>query len=92
MWYVTNCSRFSFHKQLVAQGMDAAYARKLLQYGLETTTEGLKHGGITNMMDRLSNPAKIKAFDMSEELKSKFYVHYSKNIWMTLLKVVSLQL
>jgi len=57
------------HKQLLAQGMDAAYARKLLQYGLETTTEGLKHGGITNMMDRLSNPAKIKAFDMSEELK-----------------------
>ena len=57
------------HKQLVAQGMDAAYARKLLQYGLETTTEGLKHGGITNMMDRLSNPAKILAFDMSVELK-----------------------
>jgi len=57
------------HKQLIANGMDAAYARKLLQYGLETTTEGLKHGGITNMMDRLSNPAKIKAFDMSEELK-----------------------
>ena len=30
------------HKQLIAQGVDAAYARKLLQYGLETTTEGLK--------------------------------------------------
>lgn len=57
------------HKQLVANGMDAAYARKLLQYGLETVTEGLKHGGITNMMDRLSNPAKVKAFDMSEEIK-----------------------
>lgn len=57
------------HQQLIAQGMDAAYARKLLQYGLETTTEGLKHGGITHMMDRLSNPAKIAAFDMSEELK-----------------------
>ncbi len=57
------------HQQLVALGMDAAYARKLLQYGIETTTEGLKHGGITNMMDRLSNPAKLKAFDMSEQLK-----------------------
>lgn len=57
------------HQQLIAQGMDAAYARKLLQYGLETVTEGLKHGGITNMMDRLSNPAKIKAYDMSEDLK-----------------------
>jgi len=57
------------HKQALALGMDAAYARKLIQYGLETVTEGLKHGGITNMMDRLSNPAKIRAFDMSEELK-----------------------
>ncbi len=57
------------HKQLLALGVDAAYARKLLQYGIETVTEGLKHGGITNMMDRLSNPAKIRAFDMSEQLK-----------------------
>jgi ketol-acid reductoisomerase len=29
----------------------------------------MKYGGITNMMDRLSNPAKIKAFELSEELK-----------------------
>lgn len=57
------------HKQLLAQGVDAGYARKLLQYGIEGVTEGLKYGGITNMMDRLSNPAKIKAFDMSLELK-----------------------
>ena len=35
----------------------------------ETITEALKHGGITNMMDRLSNPAKLKAFELSEELK-----------------------
>jgi ketol-acid reductoisomerase len=57
------------HQQLLNLGVDAAYARKLIQYGWETVTEGLKHGGITNMMDRLSNPAKIKAFDMAEELK-----------------------
>ena len=57
------------HQQLLNLGVDAAYARKLIQYGWETVTEGLKHGGITNMMDRLSNPAKIKAFDMEEELK-----------------------
>jgi len=57
------------HQQLVAQGMDAAYARKLIQYGWETVTEGLKHGGITNMLDRLSNPAKVRAFEMSVELK-----------------------
>jgi len=57
------------HQQMLKMGMDAAYARKLIQYGWETVTEGLKHGGITNMMDRLSNPAKIRAFEMSEQLK-----------------------
>ena len=55
--------------KMIEKGMDAAYASKLIQYGWETVTEGLKYGGITNMMDRLSNPAKIKAFELSEELK-----------------------
>jgi len=54
---------------MVEKGVDKAYASKLIQYGWETITEGLKQGGITNMMDRLSNPAKIKAFDLAEELK-----------------------
>ena len=58
----------SFDK-MVAEGIDASYAAKLIQYGWETITEALKHGGITNMMDRLSNPAKLKAFEISEELK-----------------------
>lgn len=55
--------------KMVASGIDASYAAKLVQYGWETITEALKHGGITNMMDRLSNPAKIKAFELSEQLK-----------------------
>lgn len=55
--------------KMVADGIDAGYAAKLIQYGWETITEALKHGGITNMMDRLSNPAKIVAFDMAEDLK-----------------------
>ncbi len=55
--------------KMVEKGVDAAYASKLIQYGWETITEGLKHGGITNMMDRLSNPAKIKAYGLAEELK-----------------------
>jgi len=54
---------------MVEEGIDANYASKLIQYGWETITEALKYGGITNMMDRLSNPAKIKAFELSEELK-----------------------
>ena len=56
-------------EKMVEKGIDPAYASKLIQHGWETVSEGLKQGGITNMMDRLSNPAKIKAFRVSEELK-----------------------
>tara|TARA_Y100001970_G_scaffold92871_1_gene117102 strand:- start:56752 stop:58161 length:1410 start_codon:yes stop_codon:yes gene_type:complete len=55
--------------KMVEKGINSAYAAKLVQYGWETITEALKHGGITNMMDRLSNSAKVKAFELSEELK-----------------------
>ncbi len=55
--------------KMVAEGIAPEYASKLIQYGWETITEGLKYGGITHMMDRLSNPSKIKAFELSEELK-----------------------
>ena len=55
--------------KMIEKGVNPGYASKLIQYGWETVTEGLKYGGITNMMDRLSNPAKIKAFELSEELK-----------------------
>jgi ketol-acid reductoisomerase len=61
-------SILSFNK-MVEKGIDKGYASKLIQFGWETITEGLKQGGITNMMDRLSNPAKIKAFELAEELK-----------------------
>ena len=62
-------SILSFDK-MVEKGIEPAYAAKLIQYGWETITEALKHGGITHMMDRLSNSAKIKAFELSEELKT----------------------
>ncbi|WP_036153909.1 ketol-acid reductoisomerase [Maribacter forsetii] len=55
--------------KMIEKGIDAGYASKLIQYGWETITEGMKYGGITHMMDRLSNPAKVKAFELSEELK-----------------------
>lgn len=55
--------------KMVEEGIEPAYASKLIQFGWETITEALKQGGVTNMMDRLSNPAKIKAFVLSEELK-----------------------
>jgi ketol-acid reductoisomerase len=55
--------------KMVEKGIDKGYAAKLIQYGWEVITESLKHGGITAMMDRLTNPAKVKAFELSEELK-----------------------
>ena len=55
--------------KMVELGVNPGYAEKLLQYGWETTSEALKHGGVTNLMDRLSNPAKIRAHELSLELK-----------------------
>jgi len=58
------------YDKMVAKGIDAGYAAKLVQNGWEVITESLKLGGITAMMDRLSNPAKIKAYILAEELKN----------------------
>ncbi|MDG2273512.1 MAG: ketol-acid reductoisomerase [Halioglobus sp.] len=65
--------------KMVEKGIDPEYASKLIQYGWETVTEGLKHGGITNMMDRLSNPAKIRAFHLAQELKVIMRPLYEKH-------------
>ena len=55
--------------KMIEKGIEGGYAASLIQYGWEVITEALKHGGISAMMDRLSNPAKIKAFELSTELK-----------------------
>lgn len=65
--------------KMVEEGIDAGYASRLIQFGWETITEALKYGGVTNMLDRLSNPAKIKAFDLSEELKVIMRPLYNKH-------------
>jgi ketol-acid reductoisomerase len=57
-----------FNKMIESE-IEPGYAAKLVQYGWEVITEALKQGGVSAMFDRLSNPAKIKAFDISEELK-----------------------
>lgn len=67
------------YDKMVEKGLDSGYASKLIQYGWETVTEGLKIGGITNMMDRLSNPAKIEAFELAEELKDIMRPLYQKH-------------
>ena len=65
---------------MVQNGIDPAYASKLIQYGWETITEALKHGGITNMMDRLNNSAKIEAFNLSEDLKDIMRPLFNKHM------------
>jgi len=57
------------YEKMIEKGIEPGYASKLVQHGWEVVAEGLKHGGITNMMDRLSNPAKIVANSLAEELK-----------------------
>jgi len=66
--------------KMVADGKSPAYAGKLIQFGWETITEALKYGGITNMMDRLSNPAKIKAFEMAAEMKTTLRPLFEKHM------------
>lgn len=68
------------YDKMVEKGIDPAYASKLMQHGWEVVSEGLKHGGITNMMDRLSNPAKIVADSLTQELKQIMAPLYQKHM------------
>ncbi len=65
--------------KMVEKGIDKAWASKFIQFGWETITEALKWGGITGMMDRLSNPAKLKAHALSLELKKIMGPLYRKH-------------
>ena len=65
--------------KMIEKGVDAGYASKLIQYGWEVVTEALKYGGVTNMLDRLSNPDKIVAFDLAEDLKTIMRPLYNKH-------------
>jgi len=58
------------YDKMIEKGIDPQFASKLVQYGWETITEALKHGGVTNMMDRLDNPSKILAEKLCQELKA----------------------
>jgi len=65
--------------KMVEEGIDAGWAAKFIQYGWEVITEALKYGGVSNMLDRLSNPAKLKAYDLAEELKQIMRPLYNKH-------------
>jgi len=65
--------------KLVEKGVDQAWAAKFVQYAWETITEALKFGGITLMMDRLTNPAKVRAHELAAELKTILAPLYRKH-------------
>ena len=66
--------------KMVSEGISAEYATKFLMHGWNVICEALKWGGITNMMDRLSNPAKIKANALSKQIKSLLAPLYQKHM------------
>ena len=68
------------YDKMIEKGIDSVYASKLVQHGWEVIAEGLKHGGIANMMDRLSNPAKLVANELSDELKDIMRDLYNKHM------------
>merc|ERR1712232_651189 len=65
--------------KMVENKIDPGYAAKLIQFGWETITEALKHGGISGMMNRLDNPSKLKCFELAEELKTIMRPLYRKH-------------
>ena len=66
--------------KMVKEGIEPGYAAKLVQYGWETLSEAMKWGGVTGMMNRLSNPAKLKAHALSKELKTIMSDLYKKQM------------
>lgn len=57
------------YEKLIKEKYNSGYSAKLIQYGWEVITESLKHGGITLMMNRLSNPSKIRAYNLCKTIK-----------------------
>jgi ketol-acid reductoisomerase len=65
---------------MVENGIAPEYATKFLMHGWNVVSEALKWGGITNMMDRLSNPAKIRANELSKQIKKICAPLYQKHM------------
>ena len=62
-------SIWAFNK-MIEKGVVAGYAANLVQFGWETIAEELKKGGLTQMLEGLSDVQKLKVYDLSEDLKA----------------------
>lgn len=56
-------------EHMVNRGVEPAEAAHLVQYGWEEITEVLKFGGISLMMSNLDSASRVRADDMSQQLK-----------------------
>jgi ketol-acid reductoisomerase len=65
---------------MVALGVAPEEAARQVQYGWEAQTEALKHGGITHMMNRLTNGAKLRVNELSASLKSIWTPLFQKHM------------
>jgi len=68
------------YDKMLAKGVDAAKAASLVQFGWEAIAEALKCGGITHMMNKLSNPAKIRANWLASRLKGLLKPLYRRHM------------
>ncbi|QJC31629.1 ketol-acid reductoisomerase [Enterobacteriaceae endosymbiont of Donacia tomentosa] len=65
---------------LLKFGINSSYAAQFIQFGWEYITEALKQGGISLMMDRLENNAKIRSYQLSIILKKILKPLFQKHI------------
>ena len=67
------------YDHMVKQGVAAAEAAHLVQYGWEEITEALKLGGITLMMGCLDNQARVVANQLAEQVKELLQPLFAKH-------------
>ena len=69
-----------YFDKMIENGIDPAYAAKIVQYGWEAITEELKHGGLTQMMNRLNDASKVKTIELANKLKTLMLPLFEKHM------------
>ena len=79
-------------EKMVSEGIEKTYAAKQIQNGWEVITESLKHGGISKMMNSISDTSKIEANRIAEELKEIMTPLFKKHMDNIMLIFVNINL
>lgn len=69
-----------YFDKMIENGIDPGYAAKIVQYGWEAITEELKHGGLTQMMNRLNDASKVKTIELANKLKTLMLPLFEKHM------------